>query len=242
MTDWKAKLLLIEQARDLGRQIKSLEASEVQASEAKRFSTRSEELKGPVEKIKTQLAICRAMRNKRIEVRVTIDRSLRFWLKKLKDDFHEDNDSILEPVEGMRYGFWNPLRDLPEILNQTIHISWKAHIDSTISRFPEEFVDALAVGSEGWSGLKDIHGRIDALQDQLPTVEAIDELASLALEESEAKQNLGADYELEELIPFVSHAKDGTATLEMVTEELKSLLEEKDLLHLFNVGLIEKSS
>ena len=76
----------------------------------------------------------------------------------------------------------------------------------------------------------------------MPTVEAIDELASLALEESEAKQNLGADYELEELIPFVSHAKDGTATLEMVTEELKSLLEEKDLLHLFNVGLIEKSS
>lgn len=234
--------MLIDEARDLGRQIKSLEASEIDASEAKRFSTRSEELKGPVKKIKTQLAICSAMRNKGVAVRVSIDPGLRSRLKILKEAFHEDHDSILDADGNMRWGFWDPLKNLPGKLNQTIQISWKAHVDSTISRFPEEFVDALAVGSEEWAGLKDIYGRIDELRDQLSTVEAIDELTSLTLEESEVKKNLGAYDELEELIPFVTHAKDGTATLEMVTEELKSLLEEKDLLHLFNIGLIEKSS
>ena len=43
--------MLIDEARKLGNQIKSLEASEIDASEAKKFSTRSEELNIPVRKI-----------------------------------------------------------------------------------------------------------------------------------------------------------------------------------------------
>jgi len=229
--------MLIEEARALSAQIKNLEAEAVDASVANKYSLRAEQLHKPVASLRNLISIVEVLRRKGVKIKIPAG-GLRSYLTTVTLSYESNQEAILDTADGPTlHGFWEPLAGLPEMWTTQIKTAWKKHVESSFSKYPDELVDALAPRSAEWTKLQGIYNRIEGLLDVVPDIDTIAKFERLVDDEKEAKTKLGAQEDVEELLPFISKAQAGTATLEMVTDELKLKLENSGISELFRVGL-----
>jgi len=234
--------MLIEEVRVLGAQIKNLEAEAVDATVANKYSMRAEQLHTPVVSLRKLISIVDLLRRRGVRIKIPAA-GLRKYLKEVTQSYESDQEAILDTANGPTlYGFWEPLSGLPDMWETQIKNAWKAHVNSSFSKYPDELVDALAPGSAEWTELQEIYNRVEGLQDVLPSIDTIAKFDALVDDEKAVKKNLGSQEDVEELLPFISKAQTGTANLEMVTEELKEKLEKSGISELFRVVLKENQS
>ena len=239
--------MLIDRASVLTAKIEAVEGQQEIAGDAQQFSIRAESLHAPVRRLRSLLLTLEGLQRAGVPIAQgeggtgrtvgQLASSIHRQFISLAEKYAANNESILEADGDMRWGFWNPLTELPDVVEELLKESWSNHVEQTIHPIPEEIVDALAVGSPEWKGLGELYAQIDAIQDKLPNPEILNEFEAMTISEHQLREQLGAGDDFQELEPFILKAHNGTADLGMVTEELKNRLSEKGILELFRVGI-----
>ena len=238
--------MLIDRARTLRAKIEQLGAQAVVAGDAQKFASRVEELHPHVTRIRALVATLEEMRARGIVVEISstdsgrsIEQrigSIRVRLKPMAERYEADEDSILGPDPDARHGFWEPLADLPGQLESSLKVAWSSHVKRTVNPLPAPIVDALASGSPGWADLQTTYKRIREIENETPTPALLNELELLQATVVQSRDNLGAD-DIEAVQPFILAAQDGQASLDMLTPEITTRLEEMGIIELFRIGI-----
>jgi hypothetical protein len=230
--------MLIEQAQTLSSKIEALEGKRVEAGDAKKYADRSSALREPVSRLKHLMQALELLRNRGADVTgMSADGGVRARLETITASYDVDSDSILEPDGEMRFGFWDKIRELPNLVESRIKFAWKQYVEATVFPLPAEIVEALAVGSPDWRDLNTLYQNIDSLKSDLPDSEVLAQFDKYVEQEREARVNLGAGKDIEDLEPFILAAQEGTADLSMINEDLKIRLSEMGIIGLFQVGI-----
>jgi len=231
--------MLVDRSQMLITKIEALEGKQVEAGDAKNYATRSEALREPVSRLRLLVQTIDMLKANGIKVpNSPPDGGLRTRLATLATNFDDDSDSILKADGEMQWGFWQPLTQLPSQLESRVRSAWSKHVDDTVFPIPPKIVSALADGSSEWRKLSTLYARIETIKTQLPDAETVAQFESLVEDERAAKKSLGGDSDLEDLEPFILKAQAGIADLSMITDELKSRLDEMGILGLFSVGIV----
>ncbi len=235
--------MLVDRSQILITKIEALEGKQVEAGDAKNYATRSDALHDPVKVLKRLVQTIDMLKTRGVKVpNNPPDGGLRSRLETLSSNYDNDSDSILVPDGDMQWGFWQRLDELPRQLEVKIKFAWSKHVDETVFPIPPKIVSALANGSSEWRKLSTLYERIETIKNQLPDAETVTQFESLVKDERAAKKNLGGDSDLEDLEPFILKAQAGNADLSMITDELKSRLDEMGILGLFSIGIVGAGS
>jgi hypothetical protein len=147
----------------------------------------------------------------------------------------------MQTDEHLRFTFWNPLREFPKEVDSALRTAWVTFVTD---RLPTGRDDLLTVLARIPSFAQQIavirQGKLEAtrLQQALPQSEEVfAELEALAARLRQAWDQLQAQELSESVLTFLRAALAGTATLQLVTPEVRAWLERQGLLHTFKVVL-----
>jgi hypothetical protein len=206
--------------------------------------TRAELLVGPASELHGLTAVAIAFRERGIEIDVDVDsiRRMRLQLADLGERYRSDPAQIAAPDGQLRFTLWDPLRQLPGLLRQTLIASWRRHAQALVPPQREEVLDVL----QRVPGLRDhaeairklsaeIDERAGMLPQGEPDFDRIEELAAsikARWDELEAGGGIPA-----EVLQFLAAASLGGAALDLLTPAVRSWLEQRSLLALVRVTM-----
>jgi hypothetical protein len=235
--------MLIDQSAQLASKIRQLEALRRNTSHAQGFRTRAGQLSGPADALLVLVRVLEVFRQKGIAVDLPVEKAARLLthVRTLSRQYEEDPASIMQTDEHLRFTFWNPLRDFPKEVDSALRTAWAGFVTD---RLPTGRDDLLTVLARIPSFAQQIavirQGKLEAtrLQQALPQSEEVfAELEALATRLRQAWAQLQAQELPESVLTFLRAALVGTATLQLVTPEVRTWLERQGLLHAFKVVL-----
>lgn len=235
--------MLIDQSTQLASKIRQLEDLRRNASHVQGFRTRADQLSGPADALLGLVRVLEVFRQRGIPVDLPVEKAAKLLphVRALSQKYEEDPASIIQTDAQLRFTFWNPLREFPREVESALRVAWVSFVTDLLPTGRDDLLAVLARIPSFATQVSVIRqGKLDAtrLQQALPQSDQVfTELDTLATRLRQAWNQLQAQEMPESVLIFLRAASTGTATLQLVTPEVRTWLEQHGLLHAFKVVL-----
>jgi hypothetical protein len=137
--------MLSDRVAKLSADIDRLADAKRIAAQAQLYATRGQMLADPVQELVVQTARLAALRRRGITAEVDARRiaSLRAQLDRMVAEYRADPETLLAADGQRRFTFWQPLRELPRNLGESIEAAWMRYVESRIVTPPIELLAVL---------------------------------------------------------------------------------------------------
>jgi hypothetical protein len=236
--------MLLDQARSLSAKIGDYTRLKSNAGAAKEFETRSIQFGGACDKL---LRTCQSIKRLR-EAGVTLDfvpkdgAALADKAAKLRSLLKEDPAKLNDPPFNLKYDFTDRLNAICSAADEVMLDAWEAHLGTHSETASSDVLTALSAIPQ----YRPVVARIMSVKDQIATLAsrvpldpaaALSQLNTLTDSYRTAWGGMTADGIPPAVIGFLRAAAGSGAALNQLTDEVRSWLEGRNLLHVFRIKI-----
>jgi len=236
--------MLLDQAKDISAKIGDYTRLKSNVSATKEFETRASQFAGAADKLQRA---CRSIKRLQ-DTGVTLDfvpkdgAALADKAAKLGSILKEDPAKLNDPPFNLKYDFIDRLNSICSAADEVMLGAWKAHIGARSETASSEVLTALGAVPQ----YRPVVAQIMSLKSQIATLAtilpqdpaaALSQLNTLMDSYRTAWGGMTADGIPPAVIGFLRAAAGSGAALNQLTDEVRSWLEGRNLLHVFRIKI-----
>lgn len=239
--------MLLERAAELANGIKNYSLASELAKESTAFTTRANQLVGPVDDLLRLRKLAREFSESGVAIKFDLNsyQSVAEKAKELHAAFRSNPKSLLGSDESMRHQFLPGIRLLIQQYKSALEDGWRKKVDDQIEALPSDVLSALSTISKYQGQIQVIRNCDEAalrLRSALPAdgqvASKISELNLAARQKEEAWKTLKGSELPDELLDFLKQAGAGGFSLAAFKPSIQQWLSERGLLSSFRIRSI----
>jgi hypothetical protein len=236
--------MLLDQAKDISAKIGDYTRLKINAGAAKEFETRASQFASAADKLQRA---CQSIKRLR-EAGVTVD----FVLKdgaaladkaaKLRSALKEDPAKLNDPPFNLKYDFIDRLNGICDAAGEVVRAAWRAHLEAHSETASSDVLTAFGAVPQYRlvvARIMNVKSQIGMLSSSLPQdpAAALSQLDKLMDSYRTTWGEMSADGIPPAVIGFLRAAAGSGAALNQLTDEVRSWLEGRNLLHVFRIKI-----
>jgi urease gamma subunit len=236
--------MLIERARNVKDKVEDLEAARQNRERENRFQNRHEKLRRLVEEVQPLASELRVLREEGIDIDYqggNLDQIVQ-RIETIKDEFDSEAAWIIQDENDLSdLDKW--IRRHRDKIQRKLQSTWRDYYQAQVPDFSDDLLNVLRRFDDFRGAVQTIRERSRQLQewkDNPPdTKDSLSTFQELAEERRATWEQLRSDEMSEDVLSFLVDAGTEGATVEQLTDEVRTWLDQNDLLDRVHIRLTD---
>lgn len=236
--------MLLEDAKDLSARIAQFKRLQVTADEAKQFETRAKQFSAASEKLVRARAALQRMKAAGVDVSFVSKEgdALAQKAATLRSAVRANPNALADPPFDLKYAFTDRLLGIGAAADEAMLAAWRAFVRENSNSGSDDVIEALWAVPQyrpTLTKIRSFRSQLAALANVIPDDPGVGvaQLRRIVDDHHAAWTEMTAEGIPDPVIPFLRACAADGAPLSELTNEVRSWLESRNLLHAFRIKI-----